>query len=153
MYHHERYQLLYFDEVVLPFSKETQFVSNRRDLCFLIDFTNIGTDRRTWTIDITRDAQNGLLEKEDIGGRLYFLKGRAVSARDVKDCLLETYATDEYYASFLFQFPADIEFDKVLLNLRLQTSNGGKSCGARCGGEGCKANEDAKVDPRKEECL
>ena len=150
MYHHERYQLLYFDEVVLPFSKETQFVSSGRDLCFLVDFTNIGTDRRTWTIDITRDAQNGLLEKEDIGGRLYFLKGRAVSASNVKDCLLETYATDEYYASFLFQFPADIEFDKILLNIKLGSDTRNRKS---CGGEGCKANEDAKVDSKKEECL
>lgn len=118
MYQHQRFQLLYFDEVVLPFSKETQFVSNGRNLCFLIDFTDIGTDRRTWTVDITREAQGGL-NKEDVGGKLYFLKGRSVSASDVKDCLVETYATDEFYRSFLFEFPADIDFDKVLLNMKL----------------------------------
>jgi len=142
MYQHQRFQLLYFDEVVQPFSKETQFVSNGRNLCFLIDFTDIGTDRRSWTVDITREAQDGL-NKEDVGGKLYFLKGRNVSASDVKDCLEETYATDEFYRSFLFKFPAEIEFDKVLLNLRLEsdTRNGkGKSCGDAVG----------KVDPKKE---
>jgi hypothetical protein len=146
MYQHQRFQLLYFDEVVQPFSKETQFVSNGRNLCFLIDFISIGTDRRTWTVDITKDGQSGL-NKEDVGGTLYFLKGRAVSASDVKDCLVETYATDEFYRSFLFKFPADIEFDKVLLNLRLgsDTRNGkGKSCGAGCG------DAVGKVDPKKE---
>ena len=143
MYQHQRFQLLYFDEVVQPFSKETQFVSNGRNLCFLIDFSSIGTDRRTWTVDITREAQSGL-NKEDVGGKLYFLKGRAVSASDVKDCLVETYATDEFYRSFLFKFPADIEFDKVLLNLRLGTTNG-SGCKA-----GCKANEEAKIESFKE---
>jgi hypothetical protein len=130
MYQHQRFQLLYFDEVVQPFSKETQFVSTGRNLCFLIDFTNIGTDRRTWTVDITREAQDGL-HKEDVGGKLYFLKGRNVSASDVKDCLEETYATDEFYRSFLFKFPAEIEFDKVLLNLRLGTLNGNGGCKAK----------------------
>lgn len=120
MFQHQRYQLLYFDEVVLPFSKETQFLYENRHWRFMIDFTDVfqtQQTRRTWTIDVTHDLD--CLKKENMMGKLYFLKGRDVHIVTVKDCLLETYRTDELYSSFLFRFPSDIEFDHVILDLHL----------------------------------
>lgn len=129
MFQHQRYQLLYFDEVVLPFSKETQFISHGHNMRFLLDFSLVENvkERRTWTVDLTDD--NKKPKKEDVTGKLYFLKGREVRVIDIASCLLETYTTDEFYSSFLFQFPPEIEFDKVIVDLKQRTQ-----CGAT-GGE------------------